>query len=62
MLANNLGEMSLNVEVTDDFGCSNTDTVKVEVVGIPAITLDKTSVCRGESVVNTTSFDRYEWA
>ena len=55
------GNISLNVTVSDGLGCTNQDDVNIEVSEIPQINLDKTEVCLGTSIVNTTSFDRYEW-
>ncbi len=61
LLADNVGQIDLNVEVTDDFGCTNSDTVIVDVLDVPVINLDRTSVCRGETIISNTSFESYEW-
>ncbi|WP_066629440.1 T9SS type B sorting domain-containing protein [Labilibacter marinus] len=51
----------LSVSVTDDFGCVGDDTIQINAYSVPSITLNKTSVCRGERIINTSSFDKYQW-
>ncbi len=51
----------LNVVVTDAMGCTNSDTVAIDISPVPDIILDATTVCEGTAVVNTTGFERYEW-
>ncbi len=59
--ADEVGDISLGVTVTDEIGCVNQDTVNITIANIPTINLDKTEVCLGTSVVNTTDFVRYVW-
>ncbi len=61
VLANSPGIIDLKVEVTDDIGCTTKDSVEITVNVVPEIVLDKTEVCKGTSIVNTTSFYQYEW-
>ncbi len=61
ILAAEAGEINLKVEVTNDIGCTKKDSVGIKVNDIPVIQLDKTEVCEGASITNTTSFYRYEW-
>ncbi|MBR8534195.1 T9SS type B sorting domain-containing protein [Carboxylicivirga sediminis] len=51
----------LNVIVTDAMGCTNSDTVQIDISPVPDIVLDATTVCEGTAVINTTGFERYEW-
>ncbi len=55
------GDLTLSVEVTNDIGCTTKDSIEITVNGVPEIILDKTEVCVGTSVVNTTSFECYKW-
>ncbi|WP_439182382.1 T9SS type B sorting domain-containing protein [Carboxylicivirga taeanensis] len=55
----NISEVS--VLVTDAMGCSNSDTVNIDVKPVPDIVLDATTVCQGTAVINITGFARYEW-
>ncbi|SMO51786.1 gliding motility-associated C-terminal domain-containing protein [Saccharicrinis carchari] len=52
---------NLSVVVTDGYGCEAEDTVRVEAFATPVIRINKTVVCEGERVVNTTAFMRYQW-
>ncbi|WP_282038686.1 T9SS type B sorting domain-containing protein [Saccharicrinis aurantiacus] len=52
---------TISVEVTDELGCMNSDDVLVEALPLPLITLDKTSVCAGQVVTNTSLAEKYEW-
>ncbi len=52
---------TISVKVTDEFGCEADDEVVVKAFEVPVIQLNKTSVCKGQRVVNTTTFDKYQW-
>ncbi len=51
----------LSLTVTDNMGCTNSDTVNIQVSPVPSITLSATEVCEGSAIRNLTGFDRYEW-
>ena len=57
-----VGILDLSVEVTDEIGCVNKDSVAITVNGVPEIQIDKTEVCEGTSIANTTEFAGYEWS
>lgn len=54
-------DTQFDVTVTDEMGCTNSDTVNVYVAEVPDIVLNSNDVCEGSSVFNTTNFERYEW-
>ncbi|WP_289054233.1 T9SS type B sorting domain-containing protein [Carboxylicivirga marina] len=51
-----------SVIVTDAMGCSNSDTVGIGIAPVPEIIINSTTVCEGEAVINTSTFERYEWS
>jgi len=55
------GQFLIDVTVTDNMGCVNSDTVRVQVNDTPDIVLNTNEVCKGGVVSNTTSFEHYEW-
>ncbi|GAF03852.1 T9SS type B sorting domain-containing protein [Saccharicrinis fermentans] len=60
----NVGEgfaEKIEVEVTDEFGCTANDEVLVTAYATPDIQLNRTEVCMGQSVVHVNKFDRYRW-
>ncbi len=57
----NAGSFMLGVEVADEYGCTNNDSVLITVSEVPEIKINKTEVCEGGLVVCESVFERYEW-
>ncbi len=52
---------NLSVTVTDEFGCEADADVRIEAFDVPKINLNKTAVCQGQKIINTTTFQKYQW-